>query len=124
MVIEAVGGAYSEYARLSANSGVPAYLGWENHEFVWRGPHITEMTGRRRQLVEELYRCGDPVRVKQLAREAGADLVAIGSLERRDFPADSLEAVMAAGEVELDEDGGVLVRFEKQVVDPDGGGSN
>jgi uncharacterized membrane protein len=113
-IIEAVGGAYSEYARLSANSGVPAYLGWENHELVWRGHGVTEETGSRSALVGELYRCGDPVRVRELVAAAGVDLVAIGSLERKDFPESGLEAVRAAGEVELDQEGGVLVRFPRK----------
>ena len=47
IVAEAVGGAYSEYARLSSASGVPTYLGWANHEGVWRGGEIYAETGRR-----------------------------------------------------------------------------
>ncbi len=115
-LIEAVGPAYSQYARLSANSGVPAYLGWENHEMVWRGPEITDETARRRALVEELYRCGEPARVRELVAESGADLVAIGALERTDFPESGLAAVEDAGTVERVGDGGELVRF------PDVGG--
>jgi hypothetical protein len=37
--------------------------------------------------------------------------VAIGSLERKDFPAARLKTVAEAGEVVLDRDGGMLVRF-------------
>ncbi len=117
-LIEAVGGAYSEYARLSANSGVPTLLGWENHEMVWRGGRLNEETGRRRRVVEEVYRCGAPGRVRRLVLGEGVDLVAIGSLERRDFPAESLAAVIEAGSVEMDRDGGVLVRFRVTDVGP------
>jgi YYY domain-containing protein len=117
-LIEAVGGAYSEYARLSANSGVPTLIGWENHELVWRGPEVTPETERRRRVVEEVYRCGTPGRVRRLVLGEGIDLVAIGSLERRDFPAESLAAVMEAGSIELDRDGGVLVRFRATDVGP------
>jgi uncharacterized membrane protein len=110
-MIEAVGAAYSDYARLSANSGVPAYLGWENHELVWRGREITDETGKRNRLVHELYRCGNPQRVTELVAAAGVELVAIGWLERNDYPPQALEAVISAGVVELDQDGGILVRF-------------
>lgn len=109
--IEAVGGAYSEYARLSANSGVPAYLGWENHELVWRGHGVTEETSRRAALVKELYTCADPARVRELANRAGCELVAIGALEQADFPAEGLDAVRAAGQLVLDVDGGQVVRI-------------
>lgn len=110
-LIEAVGPAYSEHARLSSASGVPAYLGWANHEMVWRGGDIGTETARREALVDELYRCGRPDRVRELAAEAGVDLVAIGTLERRSFPLESLAAVAEAGEVVLDAHGARLVRF-------------
>jgi YYY domain-containing protein len=111
-LIEAVGGAYTEYARLSANSGVPALIGWENHELVWRGHEVVAETGRRAALVRELYSCGDPSRVRELAREAGVELVAIGSLERQDYEQPELDAVRAAGTVVLDQSGGQLIRIE------------
>jgi uncharacterized membrane protein len=110
-LIEAVGGAYSEFGRLSANSGVPAYLGWENHELVWRGHEITELTTARRAVVQELYSCGDPRRVRELVELAGVHLVAVGTLERKVFPEQALAAVAAAGQVELREGVSLLVRF-------------
>jgi YYY domain-containing protein len=111
MMIEAVGGAYTEYARLSSASGVPTYLGWANHEGVWRGSEIHEETGRRRELVSRLYSSRDPQEVQRLANQAGVQLVAIGSLERKDYSAAKLRTVAEAGEVVIDQDGGMLVRF-------------
>ncbi len=119
-IVEAVGGAYTEYARFSANSGVPAYLGWANHELVWRGHGVVEETNRRSELVRELYSCGDPDRVRELVAESGTDLVTIGVFERRDFPEDSLAAVRSAGTVVHDEGGGVVVRFDGGMDDGDG----
>jgi len=110
MLAEAVGGAYTDYARLSAASGVPAYLGWGNHELVWRGPDITGETERRKELVERLYSSTDPQEVRKLAAEQGIHLVAVGSLERRDFTEEGLAVVEAAGEVLVDQDGALLVR--------------
>jgi uncharacterized membrane protein len=110
-IVEAVGGAYTEYARISSASGVPAVLGWANHELVWRGHGSATETERRRQLVEAIYRSGDAGRVAAAVAETGADLVVIGALERRDFDAVQLDAIRAAGEVVLDEAGGQLVRF-------------
>jgi uncharacterized membrane protein len=110
VLIEAVGGAYTEYGRLSAASGVPAYLGWENHEMVWRGSSVLEETGRRKMLIDALYTSGDPAEVRRLASEAGADLIAIGALERQDYQASDLEAVAAAGEIVVDQDDALLVR--------------
>ncbi len=110
-LIEAVGDAYTEYGRLSAASGVPAYLGWENHEMVWRGAEITPETRQRRELVDSLYSAGDPAEVRRLASTAGVEVVAIGWLERRDFTTADLEAVAAAGETLVDHAGGLLVKI-------------
>lgn len=111
VLIEAVGDAYTEYARLSAASGVPAYLGWENHELVWRGSSVLEETGRRKALIDALYSSGDPAEVRRLAAEAGADLIAIGSLERRDYGPSQLAAVAAAGEPVVEHGEALLVRI-------------
>jgi YYY domain-containing protein len=111
MMIEAVGGAYTEYARLSSASGVPTYLGWANHEGVWRGSEIHDETAKRRELVNRIYSSRDPTEIQRLVNQAGAHLVAIGSLERKDYSAAKLRTVAEAGEVVLDQDGGMLVRF-------------
>ncbi|HSL18052.1 MAG TPA: DUF2298 domain-containing protein [Methylomirabilota bacterium] len=111
-IVEAVGGAYTEYGRISSASGVPALLGWANHEMVWRGHEISEETERRRRLVEAIYRSGDPGSVSRAVAEAGVDLVVIGALERRDFDSAALQAIRTAGEVVLSEEGGELVRFD------------
>ncbi len=119
-MVEAVGGAYTEYARFSANSGVPAYLGWANHELVWRGHGVVDETNRRTELVRELYSCGDPERVRELVAESGNPVVAIGAIERRDFSAEGLAAVRSAGTVVHNEAGGEVVGFEAGMEDGDG----
>ncbi len=110
-LIEAVGPAYSRHARLSAASGVPAFLGWANHELVWRGSGISQETGRREQLVRELYRSDDPRAVRRLVAQAGVDLVAVGSLELVQASPAAVDAIRRAGDVVLESDGALLVRF-------------
>ncbi|MCU0302787.1 MAG: DUF2298 domain-containing protein [Thermoanaerobaculales bacterium] len=111
-LVEAVGGAYTEYARISSASGVPALLGWSNHELVWRGPGVTRETERRRALVDRIYRSGDPEMVAAAVREAGVEVVVIGALERRDFEAAHLEAVRRAGRTVVLADDGEVVLFD------------
>jgi YYY domain-containing protein len=113
VLIEAVGDAYTEYGRLSATSGVPAYLGWANHELVWRGSEINAETGKRKDLVNRLYSSGDPAVVVELAAAAGADLIAVGTLEARDFKPADLAAVAVAGEILVEVDGAYLVRVNR-----------
>jgi YYY domain-containing protein len=119
-IVEAVGGAYTEYARFSAQTGVPAVLGWANHELVWRGHGVVDETNRRTELVNELYSCGDVERVREIVTELAADLVVIGALEIKDFDAAALNAVRAAGEVVLDQDGATVVSFGTRTEAGDG----
>jgi YYY domain-containing protein len=109
VMAEAVGGAYTDYARLSAASGVPAYLGWANHELVWRGHGVREETERRKELVGQLYSQRDPQELRNLATEAGIHVVAVGALERRDFSEEGLQTVIDAGRVLVSEDGAMLI---------------
>ena len=37
VVVEAVGGDYTEHARVSTFSGLPTMIGWVGHELQWRG---------------------------------------------------------------------------------------
>ena len=117
ILAEAVGDPYTEYGRLSAASGVPTLLGWENHEMIWRGNEILSETGRRRELMTRLYTCGDPDEVRRIAEEGGIHLIAIGSLESKDFSEDDLKAIVSAGEVVIDVEGAKLVRVAPPPLD-------
>ena len=99
VLIEAIGPAYSDAARMSASSGVPAALGWENHEGVWRGAAVEPESRRRKTLIEDLYRSGNPDTVRRNAGELGAGLIVVGSVERRLYPEPGLAAVLRAGRV-------------------------
>ena len=72
------------------------------------------------QLVRRVYSSDDVEEVRAAVAEAGAGLVAVGGLERRTYPAQGLETVVAAGEVVLEEGGAVLVRFDPSSIS--GGG--
>lgn len=126
VLVEAVGDAYSDAARMSASSGVQAVLGWDNHEGVWRGPSIGDETGRRRRAVETLYRASDPEEVRRIARELGAHLVVVGSVEERLYPGAGLDVVRRAGPAAFRAGVCTVVRVagaERTGQRPQGGGS-
>lgn len=104
-LVEAVGDAYSDAARMSVASGVPAVLGWENHERVWRGGAISPELDRRKRLVEKLYSCGDALEVHRIATELNARYVVVGSLEEKKYLPAALHAVEEAGSVVFSADG-------------------
>lgn len=110
-LVEAVGDAYSDAARISAGSGVPAVLGWENHQRVWRGAGIEPELARRRRLVEELYTSGVEDRVRTLAAELGVDFAVVGEVERRTYGLAGPAAVIRAGRPVLVRGGCTVVAF-------------
>ncbi len=53
-ILEAVGGQYSQYGRISSSTGIPTALGWAGHEYQWRGPNTPE-PGQRDPAVRDIY---------------------------------------------------------------------
>ena len=56
VVAEAVGGQYSEYARVATFTGMPAVLGWPGHESQWRDGSLQ---GSRQNDIQTLYTTSD-----------------------------------------------------------------
>jgi uncharacterized membrane protein len=82
VIAEAVGGAYTHFARVSAYTGFRSVLGWGNHESQWRPsgwPMQTEAD------VNELFNTTDLGRAKQLLDQYQVDYVFVGQLEREKY---------------------------------------
>jgi YYY domain-containing protein len=111
VLVEAVGEAYSDAARLASASGIPTVLGWENHERVWRGAAAEPELKQRSASVRELYLAASAAEAKEAAARLGATLVAIGSVERRTFPGWDFAGVRSAGSVVFAEGECEIVRI-------------
>lgn len=79
VVLEATGGEYSEYARVSTFSGLPTVLGWAGHEVQWRGRG--EEPRQRAQDIEAMYRTADRATTMELLEKYRVEYVFVGSLE-------------------------------------------
>ncbi len=84
VVAEAVGGAYSSYGRISVYSGLPAVLGWQNHEGQWRGGY--EEVGTRPQDIEKLYTTSDWETARLVLEQYDVRYVYVGDLEYQTYP--------------------------------------
>jgi uncharacterized membrane protein len=78
-VVEAVGGSYSEFARIATYSGQPTVLGWPGHESQWRGGYA-EM-GSRNGDIQRLYETANWNEANSILTQYGIHYVYIGSLE-------------------------------------------
>jgi YYY domain-containing protein len=80
---EAVGGQYSNYARISTATGIPTVLGWPGHEGQWRGGY--EEVGSRESDIEELYRTTIWDTARAILERYGIRYVYFGDLERLSY---------------------------------------
>jgi uncharacterized membrane protein len=82
VVAEAVGGAYSNYARISVYTGLPTVLGWDNHEGQWRD---YALLGSRAQDIEVLYTTHDWIATQDIINRYNIRYIFVGNLERSTY---------------------------------------
>lgn len=86
VVIEATGGAYTEYARVSMATGNPTLLGWDWHERQWRGnAGYEKLAAGRPEALEQIYRTARTEALPALLDQWGVDYVYVGGLERSKY---------------------------------------
>lgn len=79
-IVEAVGGQYSGYGRISANTGIPTILGWAGHEYQWRGSDTPE-PGQRDPAVREIYTSNNWDETADLLNRYNVKYIVVGGLE-------------------------------------------
>ena len=105
VLLEAVGGSYTGYARISTNSGLPTVLGWPGHESQWRGGY--EEMGSRQSDIEKIYTLSNWEETKRLLAQYEVRYVIVGGLERSTYRVDEqkfqqyLEPVFSQGEMTI-----------------------
>lgn len=96
IVMEAAGNPYSEFARIASHTGIPAVLGWANHEGLWRGND--REIGLREQAIRYFYTQPDTPVSAQILQRYRVTFVVVGGLERSAYP----NAAAVAGAPYLD----------------------
>ena len=84
VIAEAVGESYTDYARVSAYSGLPTIVGWPVHEWLWRGSY--DEAGKRIPEVETLYQTLDLDAARKIIDKYQVEYIFVGSLEREKYP--------------------------------------
>jgi YYY domain-containing protein len=82
VVAEAVGGAYSNYGRISIYTGLPTVLGWGNHEGQWRDQALQ---GTRTEDIETLYVTNDWQTTQSIIDRYNIRYIYVGNLERSTY---------------------------------------
>ena len=82
VVAEAVGGQYSEYARMATFGGMPAVLGWPGHEGQWRD---YALQGSRADDIKALYSTPDWTVTQEIIDRYNIRYIVVGNLERKTY---------------------------------------
>jgi len=80
IVAEAIGGSYTDYARVSTRTGFPTVLGWPGHESQWRGG-AKEM-GNRYDDIKLLYETDFVDEANAIIKQYNIRYIYLGNLER------------------------------------------
>jgi len=89
VISEAVGGSYTDYARISAHTGLPTIIGWPFHELQWRGNG--DVFAGREDDVAKLYTSNDWAATQTILNKYNVRYVYIGPMEVGKYGAIAME---------------------------------
>ncbi|MFA5367179.1 MAG: DUF2298 domain-containing protein [Dehalococcoidia bacterium] len=116
VILEAVGAAYGSYGRVSMMTGLPAVLGWEQHERHWRGwtePGSDVETSARREDVNFMYTSHDAVQVRELLKKYDIAFIYVGQLERVAYGSDAGTAFAGCADIAFENEGVVIYEVKE-----------
>jgi len=101
-IVEAEGGDYTYYSRISSFTGIPAIIGMPFHEYMWRSDD-TGWFSTRPQDIKSIYQ--EPEKTVMLMKKYNATLLYVGDAEHEQYdvliPPTGLEKVYSAGGTEI-----------------------
>ncbi|MEI6704899.1 MAG: hypothetical protein WCL71_15410, partial [Deltaproteobacteria bacterium] len=102
ILVEAEGGDYTYYSRVSSFTGIPGIIGMPFHEFMWRGDD-NGWFGTRKNDIRSIYE--QPDRTIPLMKKYNATLLYVGDAERERYKVNispvGLLPVYSAGGTEI-----------------------
>ncbi len=84
VILEAQGDSYTDYARVSSNTGLPTVLGWTVHEWLWRGTY--DVPAPRIAEVKTMYESKNKEEVHDLLKKYKVEYVFLGTMEYQKYP--------------------------------------
>lgn len=112
LLVEAPGHSYSNGSRLSALSGLPSVVGWPGHEWLWRGDRTLAFS--RHEEIGAFYEQSGRADACRFLETYKATHIAVGSVERAEYPRLSEQTLRNLGDAVVDHDSALLI-----AVDPD-----
>ena len=113
IILEAVGGGYTDYARISSRTGLPTVIGWPGHERIWRG--WDELPTDRQDDVARAYTSTSPGESKAILEEYDVEYVYVGHMERDTYGEAGLAKFATFMEVAYRNDTVIIYRMPREV---------
>jgi len=82
ILLESQGDSYTDFGRISANTGLPTPLGWTVHEWLWRGSYNFPQS--RLEDIKILFE-GIISQQKKLIKKYNIDYIYVGNMERAKY---------------------------------------
>jgi len=97
VIVEATGESYTDYARISANTGLPAVVGWPIHEWLWRGTY--DIVAPRNTDVQTIYESQSLEETKAIISKYQVKYIYVGKFEKEKYPALNEEKLKKLGKI-------------------------
>lgn len=111
VVLESQGDSYTDYGRVSTNTGLPTVLGWTVHEWLWRGSY--DIPSPRINEVKDLYETSDINKTKALIKKYKIQYVFVGNLEYQKYPNLNEVKFQELGEIVFQKDNTKIYKIKK-----------
>lgn len=109
IILEASGDSYTDYARISANTGLPTVIGWSVHEWLWRGTY--DVVSPRIEDVKILYTTPDTNSAKRLINKYDISYAVVSSLEKEKYPNLNENVFLSLGKIVYQSGNAKLYKF-------------
>ena len=110
-IVESTGGSYSEAGFVSAFTGLPTILGWDFHQYQWRGNTIE--SGKRQPDIAQIYQSPDSREVLTLLDKYDTRYVYVGPVEKRRYELAPQEAERFGRFLEKVYEGGAVTIYRR-----------
>ncbi|GHO43118.1 DUF2298 domain-containing protein [Ktedonospora formicarum] len=116
-IIEAVGGDYTEYGRISIFTGLSSPINWPGHEVQWRvallhNPVNAEDFNQRQTAVDLVYQDPDKNMVLQNMKRYRVEYLYVGPLEYKKYPSANLHRFAAFMQIVYNANGVTIYKIK------------
>ncbi|MCL6591605.1 MAG: hypothetical protein K6U80_16845 [Firmicutes bacterium] len=109
VTLEANGESYTDYERISSNTGLPTIMGWPVHQWFWRGWKYAQESNQRSNEVATVYESADREATWAILRKYQVKYIVLGKMEREKFLNLNEPKLLGLGPVVFDSPGTKII---------------